>query len=936
MRRFIYLLCALLLGGLVLVTTAMALDQGDLDQIKKAIDEKGARWEAGDNPIFRLSPDQQRRLCGAIPPTPGELQDHSTVFAGPKPELPDSLDWRDTDGANWITPIRDQAGCGSCVAFGTMAAFEGMINITRNTPGSDLDLSEQHIFSCGGGTCNGGWSSITAAEYLQLYGAPMESCLPYVARDDNCDQTCSDWQQQARKVSEWGSVSDKPTKATVEQMKTYLMDGPLVGGFTVWDDFFSYSGGVYQQVWGEVAGGHCICIVGWNDADSCWIVKNSWGPGWGEDGYFRIRMGHNEVGIEGFAMWLIPESPQAYVQMEDHQFLDEISGNGDGVPDPGESLEFTVTLSNPQTWATLMDVQGWLVSMDPRVNLTSVMSAFPDLPDGATCSNDETPFAFTLADYIDITDIPFTLYVTGACDGSLPYSSDLMVQIPITVAQTGWPSQTLSSVRCSPLMPWMGGSTPRRCVAVEDNGTLHMWDKSGQDVAGFPISTPGGQIWGSVAMGDLDGDGKDEILFGSKNDTLYAFHHDGTVLFKQDMGADILATPAIADLDNDGSPEIVLGTMDGQLHVLTAQGEKYSPFPIVLGGPVMADAALADLDKDGLLDVVLGAHDGLIYAINIQTGESLPGFPVTTGGSIWSAPTLADLNRNGSLEIIVGSDDRNLYAITSTGDILFTYPTGQPIRSAPAVADLNASNRLDVIFTSQDGKVYAVSHDGHLLSGWPYDTGNVLWTSPIVLDIDGDEALEVILETSGPQLLHLEADGSLLMALSIDASGTTMSTPVAGDLDNDGDLEIAVGGPKGVYVWNYPTPSTVDIPWPMYRGNARRTGNVEDVLTGRPEDDPGSPALPAEYALWQNYPNPFNPQTTIRYSLAEGGFVRLSIYNILGQQVISLVDDHQPAGLHEAIWDACDAGGNMVSSGLYLCRLQSGSFSETKKMVLLR
>jgi C1A family cysteine protease len=64
----------------------------------------------------------------------------------------------------------------------------------------------------------------------------------------------------------------------------------------VYNDFFSYSGGVYKKANNTVAGGHCVCIIGYNDAQQCWIAKNSWGTGWGESGYFRI--GYGECGID--------------------------------------------------------------------------------------------------------------------------------------------------------------------------------------------------------------------------------------------------------------------------------------------------------------------------------------------------------------------------------------------------------------------------------------------------------------------------------------------------------------------------------------------------------------------------------------------------------------------------------------------------------------
>ena len=86
--------------------------------------------------------------------------------------LPDYLDWRDMSGIDWTTPIRNQGGCGSCVAFGTMGSFEAMLRIDANDPNWNINLSEQHLFSCGGGQCDSGWYISAALNYLQVNGAP--------------------------------------------------------------------------------------------------------------------------------------------------------------------------------------------------------------------------------------------------------------------------------------------------------------------------------------------------------------------------------------------------------------------------------------------------------------------------------------------------------------------------------------------------------------------------------------------------------------------------------------------------------------------------------------------------------------------------------------------------------------------------------------------
>jgi hypothetical protein len=92
---------------------------------------------------------------------------------------------------------------------------------------------------------------------------------------------------------------------------------------------------------------------------------------------------------------------------------------------------------------------------------------------------------------------------------------------------------------------------------------------------------------------------------------------------------------------------------------------------------------------------------------------------------------------------------------------------------------------------------------------------------------------------------------------------------------------------------------------------------------------------PSDFILYDNYPNPFNPSTTIKYSLPIQSKVTLSIYNILGQEIRTLVDEVQSSGIKTISWNGRDNHGKQVSSGIYLYRIQSGVFTATKKMVLV-
>jgi len=209
--------------------------------------------------------------------------------------LPTHFEWTSNGGYNWMTSVKNQGGCGSCVAFAAVGATEAQFKIQGNNPSWNLDLSEQHLFSCGGGTCSGGWYISSALNYLQQYGTPDESCSPYQGGSGSCSNSCPDWQSRAFKISSWSWVGNN-----VGAVEAALMNGPLVAGFTVYADFYyGYNGGVYH--WDHVSqavGGHAVVIVGYDQPGQYWVVKNSWGSGWGENGYFRIGFG--EAGIENY------------------------------------------------------------------------------------------------------------------------------------------------------------------------------------------------------------------------------------------------------------------------------------------------------------------------------------------------------------------------------------------------------------------------------------------------------------------------------------------------------------------------------------------------------------------------------------------------------------------------------------------------------------
>jgi C1A family cysteine protease len=261
----------------------------EIDLIQQAISAKQAKWVAKENPISRLPAEARKRLLGA------RSQDFDTGAPMMDPRaalgtIPATYDWRNVSGKSFVTPVRDQGGCGSCWAFATVAALEAKSLITFNWPGRDLNLSEQIVLSCsGGGDCAAGGFASIASDYLRDTGTAVETCYPYTAKDGACGNACPHWQSRAYKIDSWQYVSLEGSGTAATIKNAIYNGGPVAAWFKVYMDFYSYHSGVYTHTLGDdPLGAHLVLVVGYDDTLNAFIVKNSWGTDWGDSGYFKI------------------------------------------------------------------------------------------------------------------------------------------------------------------------------------------------------------------------------------------------------------------------------------------------------------------------------------------------------------------------------------------------------------------------------------------------------------------------------------------------------------------------------------------------------------------------------------------------------------------------------------------------------------------------
>jgi C1A family cysteine protease len=263
-----------------------------IDQLNAQLSSVSAKWVAKQTPQSLLSEIERVHLLGVV-----VNEAALSAAMARKAEVSDAnfapaVDWRNRNG-NHVTEVKDQGGCGSCVSFCTVATVESMASIEK---AKQLNLSEADLHFCSthGPNC-GGWWPDDAYNVFKSRGVSDEACFPYSSAFDGSGKpsckSCSDRDARAVKITQ------STTLVSAVDRKNWLTNvGPCCAVLYVYTDFYSYGSGVYHHVSGKVEGLHCVEVIGYSEAEQCWICKNSWGKGWGDQGFFKI--GYGEAGID--------------------------------------------------------------------------------------------------------------------------------------------------------------------------------------------------------------------------------------------------------------------------------------------------------------------------------------------------------------------------------------------------------------------------------------------------------------------------------------------------------------------------------------------------------------------------------------------------------------------------------------------------------------
>ena len=482
------------------------------------------------------------------------------------------------------------------------------------------------------------------------------------------------------------------------------------------------------------------------------------------------------------------------------------------------------------------------------------------------------------------------------------------------------------------------------------------------------ILKPGFQFY-EAALVDIDADGDLDLFGGSNENRLAFFVNSGSASAPQFDLADenfivpprfiSFITPSFVDIDNDLDYDLFFGSNHGFVTFYRNQGDSLVPNFVLENEQLQLDfldvgllsfPTLVDIDADTDLDLFIGTTEGRFNFLRNTGSAQNPVFEWVTERFLNSFertvyPAWGDLDGDGDFDLIIGQDDPpNLYyknngspqlaQLDSVGAVLDTL--GQIVQGVrPELGDIDGDSDLDLFVIMFDGSnpnfIASYENVGTPDSAAFVDipdtlrdeSGEIIARSDMhfrLADLDSDGDLDLFLGRAGGTVAHYENVGSPTEPsfrqvtesfAGISTGNNARSSPFLVDIDADDDMDVFTG---------------------RFMGGLFFHRNVTVPVSASLE--PG--LVPSEFALEQNYPNPFNPFTTIRYRLPKRAQVKLTIFDVLGQTVRTLVQKELDAGVHSVIWDGRNKAGLQLTSGLYFYRLEADGFQKFAKMLFVK
>lgn len=495
----------------------------------------------------------------------------------------------------------------------------------------------------------------------------------------------------------------------------------------------------------------------------------------------------------------------------------------------------------------------------------------------------------------------------------------------------GWPVYLGVSCMAGIALADLNGDGHPEIIAGDGAGRVHAFLRDGSYLPGWPAQVPGSReipgIYGAVAAADMDGDGRIEVVVTQGVGRICAFRSDGTVVTGWPVSTvaaedppnagTIFSRPAIGDIDGDGKSEIVAGANSYRIYAFTADGRACRGWPRTLdnrGRAGYSDPVLADLDGDGHPEILIATDRGFsgparIYALNAQ-GMNAPGWPVNLPEGCNAAIAVGHLDREDKIEVIAATigDECKVLALNESGKMRRGFPVTLPqmsVNSSPILADVDGDGRPEIVIASLRTRfepasvVLAIDGRGEIVKPFPIslDGCEVVSGGPCVADLGGDGRAELILGT--------EVEGRIYV-WNLVGSYETRCAPwprPGGDCANTG-LYRPEGSREPV------------------RGGAATAWRFDPVDRPAPGSDPADGSA--------------RSLQSISFALGDEGSVQLCIRNMQRQTIRTLLDGVLPRGSYTIIWDGNDSGGKPAKAGIYIYDLELPGRRRTGQILLVR
>jgi len=474
----------------------------------------------------------------------------------------------------------------------------------------------------------------------------------------------------------------------------------------------------------------------------------------------------------------------------------------------------------------------------------------------------------------------------------------------------------------------LNGDGKREVIAVTRSGRFHVFNNDGSPYDSAVVDT----ITTFLAVGDLNGDNAEDIAFGSN---FYLFCLDGHTLnslpnFPFKTADAILGAPLIFDIDGDNKFEVIFGSRDRKLYCLNSSGTNITNFPIYLNSWIFSTPCVFDPEKKEI--GILGS-DGRFWIVD-KSGIIKEFTDAQHNMITYASPITGDIDRDGSPEAVIVNGYGTIYIFgKDTLEEKFDILIDTTFYYTPALADIDRDGYLEIIIPNSSKTLYVCNRNGTSENNFPLHTNTYIRYPLLIADFDNNGEEELVFGLSAIDTL---SNGQLKLINNLKkefkysplfGEGGYSSPGVIFDLDLDGDLELACGSDSGkLYIWDFPGTNSS---WNGIMNSPKNWGVFEGQLV---QPKTASILLGACYI----YPSPVERHGRVRFYLYQQAKVRIDILDIAGHKIGSEnLNQPTPNEYNEIDFDFAKQ-----SNGIYILRVEAKNSDKSevkfKKFAVLK